>query len=249
MTQESDSVAGATIELLEARLRRLSYLLGGATDWTGVPVLPEKPASHEDSVSRQLARLERELAKLSRNVPAVRDVIQLRMSSSEGCFTPLDRDTSVLRSPIYVNENYANAAFHYVDDQFPDLFQTPTPKDVPEGLSSRSLASIVLSYATAFPETSSRLTSLNDLPIPDAESSAALVELQPQLDRVAAVQAQQAQDISELRVRTARVLQRWYEVGLVGSGECWAEWEGRIEDVEREVRRREVIKERRENEI
>jgi hypothetical protein len=45
------------------------------------------------------------------------------------------------------------------------------------------------------------------------------------------------------------VLQRWYEVGLVGSGECWAEWEGRLEDVEREVRRREVIKERRENEI
>ncbi|KAJ6164527.1 hypothetical protein N7470_003199 [Penicillium chermesinum] len=184
MTQESDSVAGATIELLEARLRRIAYLLGGATDWTGVPTMPEKPSSHEESVSRRLARLEKELAKLSRNVPAVRDVIQLH-------------------------------------DQFPDLFQAPTPEDVPEGLSSRALASIVLSYATAFPETASRLTSLNDLPIPDPESSAALVELQPQLDRVALLQKEQAQAISELRVRTARVLQRWYEVGLVGSGECW----------------------------
>lgn len=135
------------------------------------------------------------------------------------------------------------------DDRFPDLFQPQPLHEIPEGLSARTLSSIVLSYATAFPETASRLTSLNDLPVPDAQSSAALIELQPQLDRLAQTQAEQAKEISELRVRTARVLQRWYEVGVVGSGECWAEWEGRLEDVEREVRRREVIKERRENEV
>ncbi|KAJ5573989.1 uncharacterized protein N7459_008416 [Penicillium hispanicum] len=212
MTVESDAIAGATIELLEARLRRLAYLLGGATDWTGVPTEPEKPASLDETVSRRLVRLERDLEKLSRNSPVVRDVIQLH-------------------------------------DRFPDLFQPQPPREIPEGLSTRTLASIVLSYATAFPETASRLTSLNDLPVPDAESSAALIELQPQMDRLAQMQAEQAAVISELRVRTARVLQRWYEVGLVGSGECWAEWEARLEEVEREVRRREVIKERRENEI
>lgn len=81
MSLESDAVAGATIELLEARLRRLSYLLTGATEWTGVPTTPEKPASLDETVSRRLARLERELEKLSRSVPAVRDVVQLRMSS------------------------------------------------------------------------------------------------------------------------------------------------------------------------
>jgi hypothetical protein len=78
MSLESEAVAGATIELLEARLRRLSYLLSGGTDWTGVPSTPEKPTSLDETVSRRLARLERELEKLSRNVPAVRDVIQLR---------------------------------------------------------------------------------------------------------------------------------------------------------------------------
>ncbi|KAJ5689473.1 hypothetical protein N7462_003865 [Penicillium macrosclerotiorum] len=212
MTLESDAVAGATIELLEARLRRLTYLLTGATDWKGVPSTPDKPATLDETVSRRLSRLERELGKLSRAVPAVRDVIQLH-------------------------------------DQFPDLFQPQSAHDIPEGLTSRTLASIVLSYATTFPETASRLTSLNDLPVPEAESSAALIALQPQLDRLAQTQTEQAAIISELRIRTARVLQRWYEVGLVGSGECWAEWEGRLEDVEREVRRREVIKERRENEI
>lgn len=83
MTVESDSVAGATIELLEARLRRLTYLLGGATDWTGIPTTPEKPASLEETVSRRLANLERELEKLSRSVPVVKDVIQLRTFNPE----------------------------------------------------------------------------------------------------------------------------------------------------------------------
>ncbi|KAJ5759918.1 hypothetical protein N7520_007074 [Penicillium odoratum] len=212
MTVESDSVAGATIELLEARLRRLTYLLGGTTDWTGVPTAPEKPTSLDETVSRRLAGMERELAKLSRSVPVVRDIIQLH-------------------------------------DRFPDLFKSPPAHEIPEGLSTRALTSIVLSYATAFPETASRLTSLNDLPIPDAQSSATLIDLQPRMERIAQTQAEQAAEISQLRVRTAKVLQRWYEVGLVGSGECWAEWEARLEGVERDIRRREAVKERRENEI
>ncbi|KAJ5619304.1 hypothetical protein N7510_003288 [Penicillium lagena] len=213
---DSDAIAGATIELLEARLRRLSYLLTGASDYTGVPTTPDRPDSLDETVSRRVARLDRELEKLSRSVPAVRDVLQLH-------------------------------------SRFPDLFQSTTSssssQEIPEGLSPQTLTSIILSYATAFPETASRLTSLNDLPIPDAESSASLIALQPQLDRLAHTQVEQAASISELRVRTARVLQRWYEVGVVGSGECWAEWEGRLEEVEREVRRREVVREGRENEV
>ncbi|KAF7717807.1 Uncharacterized protein PECH_008446 [Penicillium ucsense] len=212
MSHGSEEVASATIELLEARLARLSYLLTGNADWTGTPSGPQKPASLDDTVSRRFIRLERELEKLSRAVPAVRDLIQLH-------------------------------------DRFPDLFNSTPPRDVPEHLSPRTLASIVLSYATAFPETASRLTSLNDLPIPDATTSASLIAMQPRLDRIAQTQEEQAATVSELRVRTARVLQRWYEVGVMGSGECWAEWEGRLEGLEREVRRREVIREKRENEI
>lgn len=78
MTTESDAVAGATIELLEARLRRLTYLLTGATDWAGVPTTPEKPTTLDETVTRRLARLESELEKLSRAVPAARDILQLR---------------------------------------------------------------------------------------------------------------------------------------------------------------------------
>ena len=78
MTLESDAVAGATIELLEARLNRLTYLISGDAAWTGDATPPTKPSSHDETVSRRLARLEKGLGQLSRNIPAVREVIQLR---------------------------------------------------------------------------------------------------------------------------------------------------------------------------
>lgn len=80
MALENDTVAGATIELLETRLRRLTYLLTGDANWTGEPTPPAKPASLDDSISRRLLRLEKDLERLSRNIPAVRDVLSLRMS-------------------------------------------------------------------------------------------------------------------------------------------------------------------------
>lgn len=136
--------------------------------------------------------------------------------------------------------------------RFPDLFPATTAAgsdDIPPGLNTQALASIVLSYATAFPETSSRLASLKDLPIPDTQASTALIELQPRLQKLLQIQEQQATHISELRARSARLLQRWYELGVLGSSECWAEWESRLEDVEREIKRREVIRDRRAKEI
>lgn len=100
MTLESDAVAGATIELLEARLRRLAYLLTGATEWTGVPITPEKPTSLDETISRRLARLERELDKLRRSVPAVRDVIQLRMYKFCVVYTGVHPCVSTLLRPV-----------------------------------------------------------------------------------------------------------------------------------------------------
>lgn len=83
--EDTTSIASATIELLEARLHRLSYLLTGDddTDWTGsttrpsVQLPPPKPNTLDETVTRRLARLERDLDKLSRNVPAVREALIL----------------------------------------------------------------------------------------------------------------------------------------------------------------------------
>jgi hypothetical protein len=77
MSLESDVIAGATIELLEARLRRLEYLLTGDTKWTGQPTTPPKPDTLDDTVARRLTRLESDLEALSKSKAAVREVLQL----------------------------------------------------------------------------------------------------------------------------------------------------------------------------
>lgn len=76
--------------------------------------------------------------------------------------------------------------------------------------------------------------------MPDPTLSAGLIELVPRMEKLSGVQSGQAREIAELRVRTAKVLQRFYEVSLLGGSEVWGEWEGRIESVERGVRRGEV---------
>ena len=45
--------------------------------------------------------------------------------------------------------------------------------------------------------------------------------------------------MAALRARSAKAVQRWYELGVLGQGECWAEWEGRMEECEKKVRRAE----------
>lgn len=62
------------------------------------------------------------------------------------------------------------------------------------------------------------------------------------MDQLAVKQDEQSREIAELRVRTAKVLQRYYEVSLLGGGEVWGEWEGRMERIEREVKRVEVVR-------
>jgi len=97
--------------------------------------------------------------------------------------------------------------------------------------------SIVLSSASSYPETASRLSSILDVPIPPAEQSAQLVELVPRIAKVEAIQASQAAEIAALRLRSAVALQKWYTTDILRTGDAWAEVEGKVEQVERKVRR------------
>lgn len=54
------------------------------------------------------------------------------------------------------------------------------------------------------------------------------------------LQESQAKEMAELRSRSASVIQRWYELGVLGGGQCWTEWEGRVADVEKVVRQEEM---------
>ncbi|KAL4778062.1 hypothetical protein BJX76DRAFT_363091, partial [Aspergillus varians] len=200
--------AASTLHLLEARLHRLTYLLTGDTAWTGTPTPPSKPASHDETVSRRLQRLEGDLESLSARFGAVRDVLGL-----------YDRFPDLFRpTPLHEQQQQQQQQQRQQespDESSPDADpisnSNSTPNPDSTNLPLQTLLSIILSYASAIPETASRLTSLNDTPIPDAALSASLIELTPRMEKLAAVQEQQAGEVGELRVRTARVVQRFYE--------------------------------------
>ena len=103
---------------------------------------------------------------------------------------------------------------------------------------------IIKSCATLYPTTASRLTSILDIPLPPTESFASLISLQPRIAKIQHLQDSQATELADLRLRSAAVLQRWYEIGVLGGGECWTDWEERVVGVEKLVRREEATKAR-----
>jgi len=193
-----DKTAVHTIELLEARLRRIEYALYGHVD-------PATAASTEASAAERLANLEHALHQLTVKSRVLQDLLNLHA-------------------------------------RHPDLFHSISPEDLPTTMDTSSILSVVLASASLYPSTASRLTSIVDVPIPAAELSTQLIELQPRIARVEALQAAQNADIAILRQQSAAVLQRWYSVDILRAGDSWAELEGRVEHVEQRVRRAALAK-------
>lgn len=132
---------------------------------------------------------------------------------------------------------------------YPDLFHPSISSSTPPTtLSLEEILTIITASATEYHQTASRLTALKDLPLPPIDSSSALVALLPRLEKVELEQEEQELEIADLRERSARVVQLWYEAGVLGEGECWGEWEARVSEVEKVVRRRELMKRREEEE-
>ncbi|KAI5284426.1 hypothetical protein KEM52_002919 [Ascosphaera acerosa] len=214
----ADLLAAETVELLDARLRRLEYLLTGDVTFAGEARGISRPANPAETAAVRLRKIEAELRGLAARIPAVRDLLRISPTSAP-------------------------------DTRFPDLFQTPPREQLPSLQDPQTLVAIIFSYATAFPETASRLTALQDLPVPPAADSAALVALQPRLDALAAEHARTAHEVAALRAATAALMQRWVEVGAVGGSELWSEWEARIAAAERAIRQHEVQMQRAAEEI
>lgn len=220
MENTFDKTASETIDLLEARLRRIEYAVCGHIDTTSVTSSDVSISAYE-----RLADLEHILHGLASKSRVIQDLLKLRES-------------------IVFYQGYlvvATNAF-LLDAKYPDLFQSIDPDILPTTLDPSSILSIVLASASAYPSTASRLTSILDMPIPSAESSAQLIDLQPRIAKIEALQIAQNAELSALRQRTAAVIQRWYTVDILGTGETWAELEERVQHVEQKVRRATTMK-------
>ncbi|KAM3083901.1 hypothetical protein ACMFMG_001993 [Clarireedia jacksonii] len=198
MDNTFDKTAVETIDLLEARLRRIEYAVCGHVDSAAI-------TSSEASAYERLSNLEHTLHQLATKSRVIQDLLHLHA-------------------------------------KYPDLFQSISPDQLPTSLDTSSILSIILASASSYPSTASRLTSILDVPVPSAAVSAQLIELQPRVAKVEALQAAQSADITALRQRTAAVIQRWYAVDILRTGESWAELEGRVEQVEQKIRRAALVK-------
>ncbi|KAK0126971.1 hypothetical protein ONS96_006534 [Cadophora gregata f. sp. sojae] len=195
MTMENtfDQTATETIDLLEARLRRIEFAISGQVESTS-------SSNNAIPATQRLAALEHSLHQLASKSRVIQELLKLH-------------------------------------SKYPDLFQAPNTQDIPTTLDTTTLLSIVMASASAYPSTSSRLTSIMDVPVPPAELSTQLIDLQPRIAKVEALQAAHNTDIAKLRERSAAVIHRWYTADILGAGDKWADVEGRVERVEQRVRR------------
>ena len=126
------------------------------------------------------------------------------------------------------------------DNYHPDIFPSYLLGDGQTYFTEEETLRIVLCCAALFPITMSRLNSLQNSPLPDADAYTSLGALHPGLVLVEQRLISLVEDIASLRYQTALLLQRWYEICVLCHGECWTEWEERLLNVEKRLRRQEM---------
>lgn len=115
---------------------------------------------------------------------------------------------------------------------------------MPSLLSDDEMLATVFAMADLMPRTLSQLIAVSETAVPPAEQSMALVQLEPRIERLRSVQQDQARELAHLRLRSALVLERWYEATVLGAGECWADWDTRVGLVEGRLARLQSTRER-----
>ena len=136
-----------------------------------------------------------------------------------------------------------------IEKKHPDLWDEPNTSEETDNLPDDALSALVLAHMPSYHTTAAQLTSLNDLPVPDASSSAALLSLEPRIQSLRERQQRQERVISHLRQQSVALIGRWYEMGIVSMGDCWSEWDARMMETERTVRQAEGRKKREEEAV
>lgn len=206
-------VALSTLSLLNLRLSRVeSALTGRAAPSTEDCRSSKDSASPPDNVPAQLRQLESRLTNLKR---------------LDGLPGSLVRMIDSLRRE--------HPEVFSATGQTQDL-ESETPPDV-RNISLQ--ATQVLSHAPLYTSTSSRLQTLQTLQIPPAAHSASLMNAKSRLDQLRARQEKLDSEVLDLTDRSARAAEWWISNGVVGMGELFEDWDERLQDMGRVVRRQE----------
>jgi hypothetical protein len=228
-----DAVALQTLALLQQRLQRLEFLFTGKSNHQDDKDESDDEERDENDapVVQRVQKLQHGLNKLAAKFPHIANILRIRMC-------PL------------VRLWYERLIACYVEAIHPNLF-TDAP-DPPHPPPPTVALSTVLAAAPTIQAVSSQLLSLADSPastslpsdhqtvIPDTKAMATWVALAPRIAELELMQRTQAEEISRLRVRSAAVVSRWYDVQTLAAGRVWVEWEGRVRKCEREVSRRDA---------
>lgn len=218
-TLDPTLTALSTLSLLNIRLSRLEYLFTGTTttqDETSQPSAILQKISHDKSIDipSQLRDLESRLANLK------------HMDGLPG---------SLIRMIDSLRREYPEI-FPEVASRRTATFE-PQTQEQPVSTSELShRANEILSHASLYTSTSSRLQTLQTLRIPPASQSANIVEQAPRIARLRERQEELNEQIIDLTARSANVLEWWVKVGVQGMGEVWEDWEDRVAVCERFVK-------------
>ncbi|KAI5196206.1 hypothetical protein AUEXF2481DRAFT_6336 [Aureobasidium subglaciale EXF-2481] len=190
----------------------------------------------QDTASQTLHSLEQRLQR-------VHFLLHGTSPTPDSAKTPTDTSTNqsiasrlqALQSSFNSVLNNSKSAQHLV------ALQSQHQHDAPD-MTQDALTALVLSHAPSYQATAARLTSLQDLPVPDPSASAALIHVYPRLQRAANRQEDQQNTIAQLRRQSLALLARWYDLGIITMDDCWTEWEARLMHQEKLVRRAEADK-------
>ncbi|KAK7190614.1 hypothetical protein DPSP01_007270 [Paraphaeosphaeria sporulosa] len=98
-------------------------------------------------------------------------------------------------------------------------------------------AVMVVERAPQFATTASQLKTLDDQQIPSTDGFTKLAKLLPRIAEAEDRHLQQALQISMLRKKNGLLVQRVKQVQFLGSARCWTEWQGRLQNVQKNIAR------------
>lgn len=130
------------------------------------------------------------------------------------------------------------------DTSLPNSISQGTKLNDGTGLSSVDKAAVVIASAPTFNSAQSSLSNLEGIKLEDASTLIPFVSIQRGLVRAQVIQQAQESEVALLRERTARLLAQWYQDSVLTGGERLADWEERLLDVEKVIKRREVAQAR-----